>query len=521
MTQVLDCTIRDGGYYTGWDFDADWVDAYLAGVAGLPIDYVEVGYVNHAGSGYAGEYFYLGADRLRELKAALRPEQKLVIMADGKSHDPENVESLFAPLVGIADVVRVTATPQALPHAMSLTRAFKGLGFESGLNVMYLSSYQDDLSAIDAAIASPEDFDSIALVDSYGGCTPESTHRALSELRRRLPERLIGFHGHDNMCLAFANTLAAIDAGADIVDGTLAGMGRGAGNLRTETLLVHRERTRAADEMALSYGALSTALEPVEALREEYGWGTSLPYMISGANSLPQKDVMDWLSKKRYTVSSIIDALQRQSGAEADSSQQEELAVDVECPVLVIGGGPSVTRHAAAIARFATVAKPTVLFSSARHLSLSSSLETTQYLCLPGHEAERTHDLASRVKALDGVVVPSPPRVPGCVPEGLAVAVKQAEPLHLADDARLGPVSDVGPLALTLGAVAATGAKVCYLVGFEGYRLATAAEQSLAREVQATLDLFKERYPDVRLVSLTPSMYDLEQESVYAHLAGH
>jgi 4-hydroxy 2-oxovalerate aldolase len=518
MTQILDCTLRDGGYYTDWDFDPEDVRQYLHSVARLPISYVEVGYVNDPGSAYTGEYNYLTPERLREIRGILRDDQKLVVMIDGKNMTPERLPALFGGLTDLVDLVRITVAPAAMEHGVGLARALKQIGLRVGLNVMYLSTFQHDLGKIQTALDAPDAFDSLALVDSYGGCLPSSVGPLFTELRGLLPDKIIGYHGHDNMCLAFANTLAAIDNGADVVDGTFAGMGRGAGNLRTETVLIHMA---GQDGGELDYSALSRAVAPFEKLRPIYEWGTNLPYMLSGANNLPQKDVMDWLGKNRYSVLSIIDALRRQSGAEADTADRDALAPDsfgTPRAVLLIGGGESVVRHVEALARFVAKNDPLIVFSTTRHIGLASQLGGTQLLCLPGHDAAKV-SVTENLGGLAGLVVPTPPRVPDVVPEGVGTPVFQAEPVRLSDDEKIGPVSDTGPLALALGAVRALGAREVFLAGFDGYPTASGSQQELSREVEATIDRFRETAPDVELRSVTPTRYAVAQGSVYGLIA--
>ena len=66
--KLLDCTLRDGGYYTDWDFDKNLVIDYCRAMEELPIDYVEVGYRSIPLNGYLGEYFYCPDYVLKELK---------------------------------------------------------------------------------------------------------------------------------------------------------------------------------------------------------------------------------------------------------------------------------------------------------------------------------------------------------------------------------------------------------------------------------------------------------------------
>jgi len=518
MVELLDCTLRDGGYYTSWDFDPITVRTYLSALSRLPITHVELGYVNDPQVGYAGEFYFLSPERLAHARSLLRPDQKLVVMIDGKNTTPDRMQLLFGHLASLVDMVRITVAPTAIAHGVSLARAIKEAGIQVGFNVMYLSTFQDNIGAISAAFDAADSFDSIALVDSYGGCMPSSVAPLFRDLREALPEKTLGFHGHDNMSLAFANSLAAIEGGADVIDGTFVGMGRGAGNLRIETLLVHLDS--AMNAPSLDYQALSVVIEPFEALRRAYGWGTNLPYMISGANNLPQRDVMNWISKNRYSVLSIIQALQRQSKNEVDDTVYPTLdaAEKPERPVLIVGGGPSVQQHRAAICRYIAQTDAFVLFASTRHLDLSSSLAGEQMLCLPGHAAMRV-DAEDNLSRISKSIVAAPPRVLGCVPRDFRMEIFQAAPLATGEEGQMGPASDISPLDLALGAAVALQTRECAVIGFDGYEMATVAEQELSQEVQKMLDLFRVEHPTIQLRSLTPTRYSVDTVSVYGLIA--
>ncbi len=77
--KILDCTIRDGGYYTNWDFDKSVITEYCISMESLPIDYIEVGYRSIPLEGYLGEYFYCPEHVMAELKRMM-PSKKLVII---------------------------------------------------------------------------------------------------------------------------------------------------------------------------------------------------------------------------------------------------------------------------------------------------------------------------------------------------------------------------------------------------------------------------------------------------------
>jgi 4-hydroxy 2-oxovalerate aldolase len=120
-------------------------------------------------------------------------------------------------------------------------------------------------------------------------------------------------------------------------------MGRGAGNLKTELILT---ALNSKNGMEVDFNALGNVVSAFDGLLSEYGWGTNLPYMISGSNSLPQKDVMDWVGARYYSFNSIIQALQNQKNKVPDNENlpvldSEEKSEDV----IIIGGGKSVEEH--------------------------------------------------------------------------------------------------------------------------------------------------------------------------------
>ena len=67
--RIFDATLRDGGYYTDWDFDNETVDAYIKAMNALPIDYLELGYRNNPSKEYLGKYGYCPVNVLKHIRA--------------------------------------------------------------------------------------------------------------------------------------------------------------------------------------------------------------------------------------------------------------------------------------------------------------------------------------------------------------------------------------------------------------------------------------------------------------------
>lgn len=519
---VLDCTFRDGGYYTNWDFSPALVQKYLTTIASLDVAAIEIGYVGPTLPGYYGRFYYCDEDLLAHARSALRPEQTLAVMMNAKDCDPAAAARYLAPAGEHVGLVRLAVNPEALAQGIELARAAADCGYPVCINVMYLSKYWNDVSVLEPLAKAADFVTGVALVDSYGACFPEEVGAGMREATARLPQP-VGFHGHDNLGLAFSNALAALAAGAASVDATLLGMGRGAGNLRSEVILGYKA-LRCGSEFDVAN--LADILDDFEEMKQEYGWGNSLPYILSGFAGLPQKDVMDWLGKKRYSSWSIVRALQQQKTSSFDFRSFPRFAVEPaggSSPAcVVIGGGPSVLEHRDALARWLVRDGVTVIHSSMRHVETLKDVAVPQYVCLAGHELEKARKAyGTEVDTLPnvaGFVIMPAPRFEGVVPaDGTGRPVMEVAPIG-APEASLGPVKDVSPLALALGAALAVEPATIHLAGFDGYPSATDAQQEMAREVQTLLDGLRAG-SKARVASLTPTRYDVPLSSVYGLLA--
>lgn len=518
MFKLLDCTLRDGGYYTDWDFDAGLVRDYLEAMRALPVDFVEIGYRNALTETYRGRYFHLSADDAAAVKAQLRSEQLLAIMLDAKSCTPASVAELLQPLQGIVGMVRFASAPDSLDRTIALARAAAGLDFKVAVNVMYLSKYWQTVDVLAPLAQAPDAVHYAALVDSYGSCFPEQVRAAVTAAVALLPQP-VGFHGHDNLTLAFANSLAALEAGCTMVDATVTGMGRGAGNLATELIVAYRESSSSGQ---VDYRRFAPLLERFQRMRTEYDWGTSLPYMISGLSGLPQADVMDWLGKRRYTAASIVAALrsgQEQSVDTTGYPSLKEASAKLRLqgrPAVIVGGGQSVVEHVGGLRRFAKATDALVIHSSLRHCGTVGDVAGTRLICLAGQEIARLTqaELGDLMPTSPVWVVSAPPRFPDSVPAGADVYQVPASTEFR--NTSLGPVSDLEPLELALSAALEAGCSEVFLLGFDGYPQASASEVEMMNQAQQSLDQFVASHPEITIASLLPTPYRVKTRSLYA-----
>ncbi|MDO1512938.1 aldolase catalytic domain-containing protein [Maribacter confluentis] len=497
---LLDCTLRDGGYYTNWDFDEDLVAEYCRTVENLPIDYVEVGYRSIPVKGYLGEYFYCPEYVLKKLKK-LMPSKKLVIILNEKDIRASHVNELLGPCKDYIKLVRLAIDPSNFKRAIVLAKAIKKMGFEVGFNVMYMSNWKENSSFLDLLEDLDNTIDYFYMVDSFGGVFPKDVIEII-DLVKSKTNCALGFHGHNNLEMAMANTLTAIDHGCSIVDATITGMGRGAGNLRTELFLTYLDSQKIE---RIEYNNLSAVVSKFEKLKTEFLWGTSLPYMFSGANSLPQKQVMEWVGMNRYPISSIVNALNNQKEAVEDNLRLPVLLKESKFKkAIILGGGKTARNSSTAIKKLIKQNEDLCLVhAGARNVGEYLDVSCEQFYALVGFESEK---LLAEVKDFGSLsqicVYPPYPRVMGTIiPKEIINLSKELSAVEFTT------ISSDSPLVLAIQIALDKGVQEIYLAGFDGYETSINHTQYLvSQENQKVFDeLLSSR--DVIIKCITPTKY--------------
>ena len=513
-TKILDCTIRDGGYYTNWDFDETLIEIYAEAMESLPIDYVEVGYRSIPLKGYLGQYFYCPEYVLKKLKS-LMPTKELVIILNEKDIRSSHVEEgLLDPCKPYVSMVRIAIDPKNMERAIVLAKAVKAAGFKVAFNVMYMSNWKEDPSFLDYLKGVDNVIDYFYMVDSYGGVMPEDVKETVSLVRSKSNVPLC-FHGHDNLEMALINTITAIDAGCNIVDCTITGMGRGAGNLKTELLLTYLEN---AKEFPVAYRELSKVVSEFEELRKSYQWGTSLPYMFSGAKSLPQKQVMEWVGMNRYPLGSIINALNNQKQEVKDNFKLPLLEKEEKHKIAVLlGAGKTSKNHKTAVKKVIEIKnkEACLIHAGARNVAEYLGVNCNQYYSLVGFESDKfLNTIGAFQKGTQVCVYPPFPRPMGTtIPKKIKAVSKELESITFTK-----ATSD-SPMAIAIQTALDLGAKEIYLVGFDGYDVNINQNQFvIAQENQQVLD-DAICIEGVSVKTFTPTKYkNIETVSLYSFL---
>jgi 4-hydroxy 2-oxovalerate aldolase len=229
--ELLDATLRDGGYAVDFQFDEGFVAELLAAVDRTPVRLVEVGH----GFGFEAERNGARAGNISltrwcELASAGLRTASWGMFAQPSFSRLSTLKSLCADGMSF---VRVGVEPHRVPGTLGYLSEAVGLCDQVYLNLMKTSDVPAaELPGLLRDV--PAELAGVYVVDSYGTMLPADVEQYVRVVAAT--GRTVGFHGHDNLGMANANSLAAAQAGAALVDATLNGIGRGAGNAGLESL---------------------------------------------------------------------------------------------------------------------------------------------------------------------------------------------------------------------------------------------------------------------------------------------
>ncbi len=282
--KVLDCTVRDGGLMNNHKFDDAFVKAVYETCVASGIDYMEMGYKASKKSfarGEFGAWKFCDEDDIRRIVGDNKAGLKLSVMADAERTDYHT--DILKKKDSVIDMVRVATYIHQVPTALDMIKDAHDKGYETSLNLMSVSVIKEkDLDdALAAFVKSPVDV--IVTVDSFGALYSEQIRDLTLKYLAAVEGtgKQVGIHTHNNQQLAYANTIEALVLGANRLDATIAGLGRGAGNCPMESLLGFLRNPRYDIRPVLK--CLQEIFVP---LRKKIEWGYSVPYMITGQLNL-------------------------------------------------------------------------------------------------------------------------------------------------------------------------------------------------------------------------------------------
>ncbi len=277
--KVFDCTIRDGGLVNNYHFSDEFVKAHYEMCVAAGIDYMEIGKNVSPTVMSEDEYGcwnFCKEEDIRRIVGENNTDLKIAVMADvGRTLK----EEIIPKEESVVDMIRVATYIHQLPEAIELIEDFHAKGYETTCNIMAISkSFDNELNEVLDQL-SKTNVDIIYIADSFGSFYPEQINKLTDKYLTvaKACGKKVGIHAHNNLQLAYANTLEAMIYGTSYLDVTVSGLGRGAGNCPMELLVSFLKNPKYHLLPVLKF--IEEYIVPLE---KELDWGYSVPYMITG-----------------------------------------------------------------------------------------------------------------------------------------------------------------------------------------------------------------------------------------------
>ena len=325
--QVLDCTLRDGGYCNEWQFGFENAKKITAGLVESDIEIIECGFITNRVTYNPEVTRFTTIEEVARIIPENRKGKKFVAMMNFGEY---NIDDLPPYNGSSIDGIRVAYHKKNRYEALEMCKAIKAKGYLVFIQAMVSLSYSDEEFLEMIHLVNDLEPYSFYIVDSFGMMKGKDLTRLFYMVEHNLKENIwIGFHSHNNMQLAYSNAQQLITVQTNrnlIIDSSIMGMGRGAGNLNTE-LFVEYLNENAGKKYQLK--PLLTIVDKIlTRFYEQSYWGYSLPNYISASHNAHPNYAGHLDAKKTLTfedMNNIFDMMDEDKKVSYDKVYIEEL----------------------------------------------------------------------------------------------------------------------------------------------------------------------------------------------------
>lgn len=299
--RVLDCTLRDGGYCNNWQFGQKNIKKILRSLIDSNIDIIECGFLTNKIIYDADVSKFTDLAQLKPFLPDNHPEKLLVVMVNYGEFDFSKLPDCKDTSI---DGIRLAFHKKNVHEALEACTVIANKGYKLFIQPMVSLRYSDkeflDLIKETNKIK-PYAF---YIVDSFGEMKRKDLTRLFYMVEHNLNENIqIGFHSHNNMQLAYSNAQRLVELQTTknlIIDSSVYGMGRGAGNLNTELFTEYLNECRQTEYDIKPL--LSIIDDVLDGFYQQKSWGYSLPNYISALHSAHPNYAFYLDDKKTLTV---------------------------------------------------------------------------------------------------------------------------------------------------------------------------------------------------------------------------
>ena len=380
----LDCTLRDGGYYTNWDFSEELIKEYLHAISQTSIKVCEIGFRTLKNESFRGPLAFSKDEFLSGFN--IPKEISLCVMINGielkrKENRQKNLEKLFpnsrqnSPI----SIVRIACDIEDFAEVLPVANWLKEKGFKVGFNLMKISEVNEFEIENISKLVNNYPLDVFYFADSLGALTNKDIVQIIKQFKKFCNISL-GCHLHDNLGLALSNSIIASNIGVNWIDTTITGMGRGPGNCKTEEFLI--ENGLCSEDKILKLAPIFDLIENYFlSLKEKYKWGTNSYYYLAGKYKIHPSYIQKLLSQPIYSGDDRINLINKLRDSKAidykpdlltegltdfkhikeTQNKWESHEIFKNKKILILATGPSAQKYKKGIEIFIKETKPIVI----------------------------------------------------------------------------------------------------------------------------------------------------------------
>ena len=281
--KILDCTLRDGGYINDWKFCRNTIKGIIKNLVSANVDIIETGFIRNVEHDTNSSVF----TSIDDIKGYITPKKKNVLYAVMIEYH-NHVEDQIAPYDGSsADIIRVSFRKNEWEGTKIVAKELMSKGYKVCIQPVGTATY--DYQSLLNLLRDVNDIKPYAfyLVDTLGTLYKDELMRLAYLIDGNLnSDIMLGFHSHNNLQLSFSNAQDFIQVSSNrdiIIDSSIFGMGRGAGNLCTELITQYiNENIENKYDIIPILEAMDEYIMPIYS---QHPWGYSAPYYIAATNN--------------------------------------------------------------------------------------------------------------------------------------------------------------------------------------------------------------------------------------------
>lgn len=300
--KVLDATLRDGGLVNNFGFTDEFVkDLYQANIK-AGVDYMEFGYKASKDifkKEDFGKWKFCEEEDIRAIVGDNDTDLKIAVMSDVGRTDYKR--DIIDRKDSVIDMIRTATYIHQIPTAIEMIEDAKAKGYETTVNVMAISKVNEEDLNNGLELLGQSGVDCIYLVDSFGAFYPEQIKKLADKYLNIAAKynKTIGMHAHNNQQLAFANTIEALTNGVSLLDATVSGMGRGAGNCYMESLLGFLKNPKYKLPPIMDF----VEKHMLKLKADGAVWGYDIPYLLTGILNAHPSTAIQFIKEGRTDYS--------------------------------------------------------------------------------------------------------------------------------------------------------------------------------------------------------------------------